>query len=178
MNRIATIASVFRTLVLAIVFLSTLSAQYTYSAFHSVTGTSATLVAIAQTAAHDAVVRFPSIVISCSGACNVRVYEGGTTANTLSATYPRKTKPNNTVSLLTPVNYVKFYTAADSSSGTLIGGGDCAGSCIYPISGILPDRGSNRHSMELPRKTDSQYYIAVTGSSIDVTFSILLEVVK
>ncbi len=155
-----------------------LSAQYTYSAFHSVTGTNSTAIAISQSSTHDAVVRFPSIVVSCSGACAIRIYEGGTTANTLSATYPRKSKPNNTVSLLTPVNYVKFYTAADSSGGTIIGGGNCAGSCLYPITGILPDRGSNRHSLELPRKTDSQYYIVVTGSSIDVVFSVVLEVVR
>lgn len=161
-----------------LLFLLPLSAQYTYSAFHSVTGTNSTAVAIAQSSTHDAVVRFPSIVVSCSGACGIRIYEGGTTSNTLSATYPRKSKPNNTVSLLTPVNYVKFYTAADSSGGTIIGGGNCAGSCLYPITGILPDRGSNRHSLELPRKTDSQYYIVVTGTSIDVVFSIVLEVVK
>lgn len=173
-----TIASLIRAGVLLSLFLSTLYAQYTYAAFHSVTGTNSTAIAIAQTSAHDAVVRFPSILVSCSGACAVRVYEGGTTVNNLSGTYPRKTKPNNTVSLLTPNNYVKFYTAADSSGGTIIGGGNCAAACLYPVTGILPDRGSNRHSMELPRKTDSQYYIVVTGSSIDVVFSLVLETVR
>lgn len=173
-----TIASLIRVGVLLFAFLSTLCAQYTYSAFHSVTGTNSTAIAIAQTSTHDAVVRFPSILVSCSGACGVRVYEGGTTANTLSATYPRKTKTNNTASLLTPTNYVKFYTAADSSGGTIIGGGNCAAACLYPITGLLPDRAGNRHSMELPRKTDSQYYIVVTGSSIDVVFSVVLETVR
>lgn len=173
-----TIARLIRAGVLLSLFLSTLRAQYTYSAFHSVAGTNSTAIAIVQTSTHDAVVRFPSILVSCSGACAVRVYEGGTTANTLSATYPRKTKPNNTVSLLTPTNYVKFYTAADSSGGTVIGGGNCAAACLYPVTGILPDRGSNRHSLELPRKTNSQYYIVVTGSSIDVVFSVVLETVR
>ena len=173
-----TIARLIRAGVLLSLFLSTLCAQYTYSAYHAVSSTNSTTVAVAQTTAHDAVVRFPSILVSCSGACSVRVYEGGTTTATLSGTYPRKTKANITTNLITPVAYVKFYTESNSSGGTIIGGGDCAAACLYPITGILPDRGSNRHSMELPRKTDSQYYIVVTGSSIDVVFSIVLEVVR
>lgn len=178
MTALTTLSRLCRLALFIAAFLPVLKAQYTYSAFHSVTGTSSTAIAIAQTSTHDAVVRFPSIVVSCSGACGISIYEGGTTANTLSATYPRKTKPNNTASLLSPTNYVKFYTAADSSGGTIIGGGNCAAACLYPITGILPDRGSNRHSLELPRKTDSQYYVIVTGSSIDVVFSVVLEVVR
>lgn len=171
------IAALSILLLLAISF-SPLQAQYTYAAFSSVSSTNSTAVAFVQSSSHDATVRFPSILIGCSGACGVRIYEGGTLpTGTLSNAYPKATKANNTHSLLTN-GLVKYYTAADSTGGTIIGGADCAAACLYPITGILPDRGSNRHSMELPRKTAAQYYIVVTGSSINVTFSSVLEVVR
>lgn len=158
--------------------LPTAKAQYTYSAFHTVSSTSDTSLAIVQTSTHDAVVRFPSMVIGCSGACSIRVYEGGTVATTtLSATYPKATKANVPTTVLSS-NLLRVYTAANSSGGTVIGGVDCSAACIYPVTGILPDRGSNRHSMELARKTAGQYYFRVTGSSINVLFSGILEVAR
>lgn len=175
--------SALRVLALTVLFLlavafSPLHAQYTFSAFSTVAGTNSTAIAFVQSSSHDAVVRFPSILIGCDDVCTIRVYEGGTLpTGTLSNTYPRKTKSNNTMDLLTN-GLVKYYTAADSTGGTIIGGANCSAACLYPITGLLPDRGSNRHSMELPRKTSSQYYIVVTGSSIDVTFSSVIEVVR
>lgn len=173
---LTTILTTLLLYLLAPILVHPLHAQTTYSIFHAVTSTSSTAIAVANASTHDAVVRFPSVIVSCSGACAIRVYEGGTTTTTLSATYPRATKANNTYSVLSG-NKVKFYTAANSSSGTIIGGGDCEAACVWPITGQLPDR-NNRHSMELARKTNDQYYIVVTGSSIDVVFSGVIEVVR
>lgn len=165
------------TLALALLAIVPVHAQYTYSVVHAVTGTSSTTLAIANTSSHDGVVRFPSLVVSCSGACSILTYRGGTIATaTLSATYPSPTKDNIPTTILTS-NLVKVFTAANSSGGTLIGRGDCSAACVWPITGQLPDR-NNRHSMELARKTNSQYYVTVTGSSIDVVFSGVIEVVK
>jgi len=175
MNRAASITV---WLLAAILFLPVASAQYTYSVFHTVSSTASTSIAVVQTSAHDAVIRFPSMFIWCSGACSIRVYEGGTIATgTPSATYPKATKKNIPTNVLTQ-NLLRVYTASNATGGTVIGGVDCSAACIYPITGILPDRGANRHSMELARKTESQYYFQVTGSSIDVGFSGVLEVIR